>query len=286
MNTKKKTIALLLMSVFAILVLSSVSLAASIVKIGKSVRMKELKKDIVYSVDLDGNGKAEKLEIVDDLNWGGGVRVKINGKKVLTVSWDYVEVTLYDISKKDKTKELLFSWSEDNDNYETEMGGIYVYRYTGKKLKKIATSKFFNGIKTKITKAGFAHDRGFVKPTGNGRIIMESWVRSSKWKDQEFLFNLSYKIKNGKLVLDQEANHKGNNGWASFDKFPIKIDLVAFKNPTLDNNKKLFTVSKGTDLKEIKIMKMRIGNDLAAIQIKYDGNKGWVFFKTNTLMVE
>ncbi len=251
-------------------------------------------KDVVskiFKVNLDGKGKTEKVKVTfshDDSMY----TIAVNGKELLTGpgytkmpakggmgSGNWIQGTvmaLVDLNKKDKTKELLAVTGNE----------IILYRYSKTAgLKQIAYGKQSHKKKN-ILKAGSHTALGISTPPGNGRVPLVTQVFSGKKSDNYIMVHLYYKIKNKKLVLDQDVEHVVNKDtvYGIKNKLNATSEFTAYNknNPYSSGIEKKFIIPQGA---EYEVLKLKVGKMLSAMQVKYDGHKGWIFMKTDNLYI-
>lgn len=219
---------------------------------------KELEANRTYSIDLDGDGKKENVmwkstNINFDMR-NDQVKIFVNGKKKRVVSGYYHgRVTLEDINKRDRYKELIVHFYGDNDRVEN----AYAFRY-----EKTGFHQIFS--------TGFNFYIGHQK--GDGKVYCTQEYYDSNLQQGGII--VKYKIKSDKLVPLK-------NKTISLESYSAKRKYTASKNlsvqKSIKNSRTKFKIKKG---EVFYITKFRLNVNLNEV---FDGDgKKFSFFYVKT----
>ena len=222
-----------------------------------------------FEVDLDGNGKAEKISTrieytVDE--WLYSVEVSINGKKVITETlpdneWiDQAEVYVIDVNSKDKYKELIVAYAGESSCLQR------AYRYTKKKLKLLFDTDWMGYLEGVIPdqeegKNVLKYEQ-VTTPIGNNfYVTTNNKIKKQKLKE--------IKPKNGIYTLIDES-WSGRN----YD-YTLAKDANLYTKP--DGKKVKKTLKEGT---KFYVTGLKLGKGefaYANISLTADGSSiGWI----------
>ena len=236
-----------------------------------------LKAGKTYSVDLDGDGKKEKVKYKIKYSkfaegWGDGCSVSINGKQIKKIKAPFhvsdwqPNVVIVDLNKKDKKKEILVRLTSDSGCKE-----YYEFYHYSKKKKKLIPML---GTQKRIIRTP---DR--IRSDGKGKFSFyvdhynevigccyTKWNLTLK-KDKIVVNNKS------QFQLDQMVYDESRYGVYDKNFMALKKGINAYKTSACKT--KLYTIAKGTHLTPL-ILKYKGKNVYVKVEIQDGSHKGAV----------
>lgn len=269
-NFTKKLMGMILVFTMIVTLLPSYTVLANEKKPGvKEIFSSADSKDEVKTLDINGDGKKEKVRIKTTANEYAieSIRIDVNGKKVFETEGDYYPlyvVTVDCITLKSGKKYVSILASTDND--DPVIANIYKYDKSTKRLKKVLdlntenvksfSEKIDCGVFHKyINKLSVSGEK--IKVEYEGQAVSTGYV---KW-------DISYKLKNGKFVKANSSSAIKENR-----KFTAKKKITFYNDKR--KSKIAFTVKSGdvVSLKKISVYKGKY-----YLQYSYKGKKGWIY---------
>lgn len=226
----------------------------------------ELKKDTVYEYDLNGDGKAEKLQYkvtVDDVNYTAALELYINDKLYLSRK-DYVlnyTIDICDINKSDNYLDLYcYSTVDDGCIYD----GFFA-RYDGEKL--IDKVKFPLKTETKDI-SRFSLD----KTDGNGKftVCMDTPVFS--YTIGCYYCYVPYQLKNNKITR-VPVNTYSFNKYSKNYKYKVKKSFSVYDKA--GSKTVAFKVNKGEKVTFDQLYLTKYKKAYFRIR-NHNGKTGWI----------
>lgn len=221
-------------------------------------------------IDLNGDGKKEKL----NLKWSGDAvgkaKLYVNGKKALTLK---DPVWVYDIGidyiKMSKSKIFIRCYTSGDSEI---VGSDYFYRYDSAKKKMVRVAKLLdineNGISTKIKSVTSSE----VKVTYRHRLDVVGHV----------LWTATYVAKDGKLKLKQTASkakcaystkYGDPDGYGKLlekNKYKAVYDLLFYTDGSMSKVAYYVKAKEIVILKKVKYVKGKF-----YVCFEKDGKLGW-----------
>lgn len=218
-----------------------------------------------FKIDLDGNGTKESIKWTEQKkNDKVTVKLYVNGKKLATMSSEYgiySEVSVVDISKKDKYKEIYVQINSDSDCFAKGFG----YRYQSKKLKKSFTFDTPAASRLSILE----------KQPGDGNV----WF-NSEYADSYVMQGYAkqaYKISSGKLKPVNKTVMNTTDEWRKMGYKSTKT-LDVYTN--IGDETPAFTLSTDDIFHIYKIKSVdykTLYTGISYIYVKTDSGKtGWI----------
>lgn len=227
---------------------------------------KEILRSTKYSIDVNGDGKKETIKWTEKAaNEKVTVKLYVNGKKAATVhSGDYAlgaQVSVIDINKKDKYKDIYVQFTEEDDCFVKG----YAYQYKVGKLKNVF--KFENPTVFRVYIV--------EKQKGDGLVYF-----SSEYFDKFVMMGnveQAYKIQSGKLQPVNQKVLKTTDEWRK-NSYKTKKALKVYTH--IGDKSSSFTLSKKDRFRiyKIKFVDYKdLNKGIAYIYVKTDdGKSGWV----------
>lgn len=231
-------------------------------------RVIPLRSGRVYSYDLNGDNKAEKIMLLATGTFGDlRVRIYIDSRQVFSKSIDedhegpeFISFFLLDLNKKDKYTEVYFDYEDFGGSYHA-----HLLRYTGKKMKVIMSAK-----DTNIEGCEFS----LLDPvqSGNGKLTYRARAATKTGFDVMVKYEMD--IKNGTLK-------KTSTTYESINK-KAKYRMVVKKKATVKKNggRAAFIAKKGSRIQVLKVHIAKPKNNMwdgFYLYVKNTkGKKGWI----------
>lgn len=236
-----------------------------------SVHAKQLKDGTTYSVDLNNDGRREKVRynfVEENSDYGipyGTTYVYINNKCTVKLKGRYSRINVVNIDKRDRYKEIY----AQNISYDNACAGAIAYRYKGGKLKKCF----------KLSSRDCSIRVNLLDPqTGDGKVYFESEYADSTL-GQGYV-KQAFKIINGKLKAVKKSVFYTTKEWR-VKKYKANMNLSVYSK--IGSRKQKFTLYSGTVFHVLRIKPRNYkdidawSNSIPYIYIRTDGGKqGWI----------
>lgn len=230
---------------------------------------KEMEKNKTYYVDLNKDGKKEKLKYnVEKINnQYEKISFYVNGIKQYSslyaaeYNWPG-EVYYTDFNKKDKYMDIYFTINTDSD------GLIYskILRFQNKTLKTVAVNKYNSNVFL---------GRVYLSPEqkGNNTVTLKA---DSPFYQQSlgcYYVDMKYQIKNKKLVRKKQTTYEVSKSWK---KSPYVLTKTLRFTTNRTGKKKAFTARKGTRLYLNKVYTTGPNSQIYIQMRTSKGKTGWI----------
>ncbi len=256
------------------LFLGSLTTQAASVKTLKS----SASKTFTVSADMNGDGKNDKIQVkfLKTSSTYTGIKVTMNGKKVLTEKNLYYYTVTAVYIKQSKNREFLQVFAT-GDSGMRSLNSLYRYDKTKKKFVEVLdlNESSGTGINVKSATSKTIKVYNSCMPSLTGRVY---WY-------------FTYEYKNGKFQLKSNTaaakcikySYKWNDGYDSLfanSKFKAMKTLTLYTDTSLSTV--AFTVSSGTVL---QLKKVRVVDQDSSFkmyfQFKNGSNTGWMSYSVS-----
>lgn len=256
-----------------ILIISTMMIMMNIVSINAKAMINNIANGcdattVNSSYDITKDGKKDKIKLVKS---GANLKVSINGKKALKITYpyEYIDYDCKYIQLKNGKRYLYFSLNDNNG-----MGTRGIYKYVSGVLKKQIDLDVLPGLSQKYTgKYIYDHCVESVKVSGNSITVKYSGDLAQLGISE---YKAKYIYKKGKLNKATSAayiSHSAGYG-ALGKKITVKKNLKAYKSRS--TNTSYFTVKKN---KQVTVMRLSGKRNALWIKVKYGKKTGWIKVK-------
>lgn len=232
----------------------------------EAASVKHLKEGKTYSLDLNQDGKNEKVKYTTKEKGDHKVAVAlyINGKKVYAKTEASLSAFLYytDFNSKDHYKDLYLQCESESDCFDSSK----IFHYKSGKLKTICTkktnSKDFSGRRELST-----------KQKGDGTVTITADTPFYYGMIGCYYVEMNYKIKNSTLKKVTESYYSVSPNWKN-QSYTLTKKIKFTK--TRGGNSTAFTASAGTKVYLSKLYCKKEGSAIYIQMRTKSGKKGWL----------
>lgn len=247
---------------------------------------KGLQEKKVYSYDIDGDKKKEKIRYTYSVNdsYKTKIKITVNGKKYYQATFNNsfnIDVFLFDLYEKDNRMNLFIYGTADSDC----LGDIKVLKCRGRSAKVIAKGKGLKGeslnafrMLGKLTQA--KKDGKFYLYLDTPRDLSDFGCYFAK---------VAFQIKNRKIVIVPQIQYRNAYKFT----YTVARSFQMYQKPSLSS--RTSTVKKGTKLKILAVRPISGNGDsenaVTFVKVKLaSGKVGWVYqtisYKEKTYFAE
>ena len=237
-------------------------------------KAKYLKEDKVYKLDLNGDGKKDKVKYKATENYDKGysrVKVFVNGKKFYQKKLDgfSANVVVCDLYAKQKGMNLFVYATADSDCFTTG----WFLKCNSKKAKVI--SKFKNGLYDKLELYRFGGKFQQTKEDGCFNLYADTPFYITAFGCG--IYKVPCRLSQGKVKLIDAKTYK-----CTF-KYTYKLKRAMTLYKKADTSSTSFTAAAGTKLTQLAIMPVTYNNaedhyNVGFVKVKLaNGTVGWYY---------
>ena len=260
---------------------------SSIISVNGFAKTEKIEVNKTYKVDLNGDGRQEKLRVHFSNKKQEWDHIYVNNKKCYTNQYyhghsgkDELFFFLCDIDRNDPYKDLVFV---------EDAGALVVYRYENNSINFYGQITDRQNVIEDTSWSGYDFNEFKLDTPGDGsiRICQSLYAKDSSKEGQELFVDTVMRVSSGEILIDKNCYHKVNQKMqaryavSKYLKTKGKKTYV-FQYPQEGKNKLLYTLKKGVKYKPLKL---KFTENYTFYQIKIVSTKkiGWIGIKTSSI---
>ena len=260
---------------------------SSIISVNGFAKTEKIEVNKTYKVDLNGDGRKEKLRVHFSNKKQEWDHIYVNNRKCFTNQYyhgssgkDGIRFFLCDIDRNDPYKDLVFVQASSI---------LAVYRYENNRIELYGQITDRHNVIELTSWIGYDFDKFKLETPGDGtiKICQSMYAKTSSKEGQELFVDTVMRVSSGEVLIDENRYHRVNQKMqarysvSKYLKTKGKKTYV-YQYPQESNNKLLFTLKKGVKYKPLQL---RFTDQYTFIQIKIVSSKktGWIGINTSSI---